>query len=229
LPSPMLPVSPCRRSASPRRPRGGRHDHLDLDLSGRSPIVYSPPRYISVWPFWRPKTADLGQPSCRRSRPPSNRLLDLVGLNGLMIASTSSPRPPRAPGRPAPSNPVMRPRCMRSARRRWRTTAVAESPGDMPPTPPGGGAKEEAALGTNRHPYREHVPVPQPHPSLRKRVRRSALRSSRFYFKHMMTFSPARPPSGAQAFSFRIWSISCRTCAGSRFVSCAHFVATRSS
>jgi len=48
----------CRRSASPRRPRGVGHDHLDLDLRTK-PIVYSP-RDTSPLALLAAKNADLG-------------------------------------------------------------------------------------------------------------------------------------------------------------------------
>src|SRR5437879_4873080 len=56
-------------------------------IFGTKPIVYSPPRYISVCPFWRPKprTSDTVMPTIPASVSAS---LTSSSLNGLMMAST---------------------------------------------------------------------------------------------------------------------------------------------
>src|SRR5213593_1197041 len=86
LPSPMFPVL----AAAARTPAT-----LSVRLSGtttstlifgRKSTVYSPPRYSSVWPFWRPnpRTSDTVMPT---TPMPVSASLTSSSLNGLMTAS----------------------------------------------------------------------------------------------------------------------------------------------
>src|SRR5882762_5987579 len=70
-----------------------RHHDLDLDLRQES-TVYSPPRYSSVWPFWRPnpRTSETVMPM---TPMPVSASLTSSSLNGLMTASIFFMGPPR--------------------------------------------------------------------------------------------------------------------------------------
>src|SRR5438132_836272 len=94
LPSPMFPVL----AAAARTPAT-----LSVRLSGtttstlifgRKSTVYSPPRYSSVWPFWRPnpRTSETVIPI---TPMPVSASLTSSSLNGLMTASIFFMGPPR--------------------------------------------------------------------------------------------------------------------------------------
>src|SRR5947207_2618675 len=55
LPSPMLPVLAAAATTSATLSTNWSGTTTSILIFGRKSTVYSPPRYSSVWPFWRPK------------------------------------------------------------------------------------------------------------------------------------------------------------------------------
>src|SRR5207302_6325387 len=86
LPSPTLPVLAAAATISTTFEAIGSGATTSILILGMKSIVYSPPRYSSVCPFWRPKprTSDTVMPT---TPMPVSASFTSSSLNGLMIAS----------------------------------------------------------------------------------------------------------------------------------------------
>src|SRR5205807_6762858 len=85
LPSPMLPVLAAAATISTTFEAIGSGTTTSILILGMKSIVYSPPRYSSVCPFWRPKprTSDTVMPT---TPMPVSASFTSSSLNVLMIA-----------------------------------------------------------------------------------------------------------------------------------------------
>src|SRR5207253_5812736 len=83
LPSPMLPVLAAAATISTTFEAIGSGTTTSILILGMKSIVYSPPRYSSVCPFWRPKprTSDTVMPT---TPMPVSASFTSSSLNGLM-------------------------------------------------------------------------------------------------------------------------------------------------
>src|SRR3989475_895322 len=86
LPSPMFPVLAAAARTPATLPARGSETTTPTLIFGRKSTVYSPPRYSSVWPFWRPnpRTSDTVMPT---TPMPVSASLSSSSLNGLMTGS----------------------------------------------------------------------------------------------------------------------------------------------
>src|SRR2546425_9169545 len=86
FPSPMLPVLAAAAISATTLSAMASVTTTSTFILGRKSTVYSPPRYISVWPFWRPKPRTSLTVMPMMPAPVSASFTS-SSLNGLMIAS----------------------------------------------------------------------------------------------------------------------------------------------